>query len=241
MVMREIAPEVTDIVKEEGGGIFTLCYQCGMCTGVCSWNRVTSFSVRRLVHRAQLGIADFEDEEIWRCVACKLCVQYCPRGIEMPDIMRALRRVIVEIGAGIVPHSLRITAKNIAAVGNPLGEPQEKRTDWAKSLGIKTFTKGTEILYFACCYQSYDPRCQRVAQAAVNILKKADVDFGILGTEQSCCGESIRKAGHESLFQSLAQSVRFSCGSPRGFPTAAIFLAVIRSERGKIKAHQGIK
>jgi len=206
LVMREIAPEVTDLVKEEGGGIFTLCYQCGMCTGVCPWNRVTSFSVRRLVHRAQLGLVDFEDEEIWRCVACKLCVQYCPRGVEVPDIMRALRRVIVEVGAGIVPHPLRVTAKNIAAAGNPLGEPQEKRMDWAKDLGIKAFAKGTEILYFACCYQSYDPRCQRVARAAVNILKKADVDFGILDTEQSCCGESIRKAGHESLFQSLAQN-----------------------------------
>lgn len=204
--MQEISPEVTDVVKEEGGGILKLCYQCGTCTGICPWNRVGSFLVRRLIHKGQLGIVDFEDEELWRCVGCKLCVQLCPRSIEVPDIMKALRRVVIEVGAGIAPHSLRITAKNIAAVGNPMGEPQEKRTDWAKDLSIKTFTKGTDILYFACCYQAYDSRQLFGTLAAVNILQKAKVDFGILGAEQSCCGESIRKAGHESLFRSLAQN-----------------------------------
>lgn len=61
-------------------------------------------------------------------------------------------------------------------------------------------------MYFPCCIPAYDPRIQRVAQATANILKKAGVDFGILGSKESCCGESIRKAGNEGLFQSLAQS-----------------------------------
>ena len=72
-------------------------------------------------------------------------------------------------------------------------------------LGVKTFTKGTDILYFPCCIQAYDPIIQKVALATVSVLKKAEVDFGILGAELSCCGESIRKSGSESLFQSLAQ------------------------------------
>jgi len=120
--------------------------------------------------------------------------------------MTALRRVIVEVGVGKVPDSLRIVFKSISAVGNPLGEPPEKRADWARDLGVKTYTKGTEILYFPCCVPAYDPIVQRVARATVNILKKADVDFGILGVKETCCGESVRKAGNESLFQSLAQS-----------------------------------
>ena len=153
-----------------------------------------------------IGLTDFEDEDVWTCVSCRLCVQRCPRGIEVPDIMRALRRVIVEVGVGKAPDSLRIAIKNISGVGNPLGEPSEKRTDWVKDLGVKTYTKGTEILYFPCCYQVYDPSIQRVARATVNILKKASVDFGILGGNEVCCGESARKAGSESLFQSLAQN-----------------------------------
>jgi Fe-S oxidoreductase len=117
-----------------------------------------------------------------------------------------LRRVILEVGAGIVPHSLRISEKNISAVGNPLGEPPEKRMDWAKDLSVKTFTKETEILYFPCCYQTYDPPTKKTAVATVKILQKAKVDFGIPDNNVVCCGESIRKAGAESLFQRLAKT-----------------------------------
>ncbi len=198
--------EATDVILEAGGDPFRLCYNCGVCTGICPWNLVISFNPRRIMHEAQLGVIGFEAEKIWTCVACRACVQNCPRGVEIPDVMRALRRVVVELGVAKVPDSLRIVVKNISGVGNPLGEPRENRADWAKDLGVKTFTRGTEILYFPCCYQAYDPSHQRVARAAVNILKKADVDFGILGAEQSCCGESVRKAGQESLFQSLAQN-----------------------------------
>lgn len=206
--MQTVAPfkEVIDIIKEEGGDALKLCYQCGVCSATCPWNLVRSFIVRRVMHQAQLGLVDFEAEEMWLCVTCGACVQRCPRGVEIIDIMRALRRVISEVGIAKVPDSLRIAIKNISGVGNPLGEPPETRADWAKGLGVKTYTEGTELLYFPCCIPAYDPRLQRVAQATVNILKKADVDFGILGTKESCCGESVRKAGQENLFQSLTQS-----------------------------------
>ena len=62
-----------------------------------------------------------------------------------------------------------------------------------------------EILYFPGCYLCYDPRVKKVARATVEILKKAGVDFGILGTEENCCGESIRKTGDEELFKRLAR------------------------------------
>jgi len=206
--MEAVAPlrEAVDIIKDEGGDIFKLCYQCGICSATCPWNLVRSFIVRKFIHQAQLGLTDFEDEDVWTCVGCRLCVDRCPRGVEVPHIMRALRRVIVEVGAGKIPDSLRIATKNIAGTGNPLGEPREERADWAKDLGIKTYTQGTEILYFPCCYQVYDPVIRKAALATVNILKKADVDFGILSDSVVCCGESARKSGSESLFQNLAQT-----------------------------------
>ncbi|MDP2932498.1 MAG: (Fe-S)-binding protein, partial [Chloroflexota bacterium] len=206
--MQSVAPvsEVVDIIKEQGGDVFKACYQCGLCSGTCPWNLVKSFFPRRLIHQAQLGLIDFEGEEVWQCCACRLCVDRCPRGVELPTIMRALRRVVVEVGAGKVPDSLRIVSKNLSSLGNPLGEPAERRSDWAKGLGVKTFTPGTEVLYFPCCYQTYDPTMQKVARAAVSLLQRADVDFGILDGGGVCCGEAIRKAGSETLFQSLAES-----------------------------------
>jgi Fe-S oxidoreductase len=198
--------EVIDIVNEEGGEILKLCYQCGTCTAVCPWNKVRSFIVRRIMHQGQLGLIDFEAEDIWLCATCNNCVKQCPRGVEIIDVMRALRRAIIELGIAKVPDSLRITVKNISAVGNPLGEPAENRANWARDLNVKLHTQETEILYFPCCIPEYDPSVQRVARAAVNIFKKAKVDFGILGSKANCCGESVRKAGDENLFQQLAQN-----------------------------------
>jgi len=207
-LMEAVAPykEAVDIIKEEGGDLLKLCYQCGLCTATCPWNLVKSFLVRKIMHQGQLGLIDFENEEIWMCATCNACVQRCPRGVEIIDIMRAMRRAIVEFGIGGIPDSLRISIKNISGVGNPLGEPTENRADWAKDLDVKTFEKGTDILYFSCCIPAYDPSVQRVARATVNILKKAKVDFGILGAKENCCGESARKAGQESLFNNLAQA-----------------------------------
>jgi Fe-S oxidoreductase len=198
--------EVVDIINEEGGEILKLCYQCGTCTAVCPWNKVRSFIVRRIMHQGQLGLVDFEDEDVWLCATCNNCVKRCPRGVEIIDVMRALRRAVTELGIAKVPDSLRITIKNISGVGNPLGEAEDKRANWAQDLDIKLHTQGTEVLYFPCCIPEYDPSVQRVARATAAVLKKAGVNFGILGNRANCCGESVRKAGDEAVFKQLAQN-----------------------------------
>lgn len=198
--------EAVDLVVEVGGDAVKQCYQCGLCSGTCPWNLVKRFNVREMIHQAQLGIIDFEADEMWSCTTCRACVQRCPRGVSIIDIMKALRRAIVEFSIGGIPDSLRLSAKNISGVGNPTGEAEEKRVDWAKDLDVKTFSKGTEVLYLSCCIPAYDSLARDMALAAVKIMKKAGVNFGILGVQEVCCGESVRKAGQEELFQSLAQT-----------------------------------
>lgn len=206
--MAAIAPfqDAIDIIKEEGGEICKLCYQCGTCTSTCPWNLVRSFLVRKAMHQAQLGVVDFESEDVWLCVTCKWCVDRCPRGVGIIDVWRSFRRSIVEMGIGGVPDSIRLTSKNISGTGNPQGEDREKRSDWAREAGVKTFTKGMDVLFFPCCYSTYDSKLIRVAKATAKVLQKAGVTFGIIGNEQNCCGESIRKAGSEELFKSLVQT-----------------------------------
>lgn len=215
--------EAIDAVVEAGGTALKQCYQCGLCTGTCPWNLVRSFPTRKLIHQSQLGVVDFESEDTWICATCRACVVRCPRGVAIIDIMKALRGVVVGMGAGYIPDSLRVTLKNIAGTGNPLGESAEKRTDWAKDLEVKPFTKDTEILYFSCCVPAYDPNIKRVARATASILSKAGVNFGILGSRENCCGESVRKAGNESLFQTLAQS------NIRTFSEGAVAKVVVSS------------
>jgi len=199
-------PEVIDLIKEEGGDPLKLCYQCGTCSATCPWNLVKNFIVRKIMHQGQLGLIDFESEELWMCATCKACVDRCPRGVAIIDVMRSMRRAIVEFSVGGIPDGLRISMKNISATGNPLGESEDNRADWAKNLDIKPFTKGMDVLYFSCCIPAYDPSVQRVAKATASVFKKAGVNFGILGTAEKCCGESVRKAGDENLFKTLAET-----------------------------------
>lgn len=196
--------EAAEAVIEAGGEALKSCYQCGLCTATCPWNLVRSFLTRRLIHGAQLGLVELESEDVWLCATCGACVEQCPRGVEIIDIMRALRRIGSQWTAS--PKSLRTVMVSLGTVGNPMGEAREKRADWAKNLGVKTFAPGTEFLYFPCCTPAYDPQAKRIALATVNVLNKTGVDFAILGQEENCCGESARKAGEEELFQRLAQA-----------------------------------
>lgn len=196
--------EGADIIKEMGGETFKLCFQCGLCTATCPWNTCRAFLPHKMFRQAQFGLAALEDEEWWLCTSCAACVRRCPRGVSIIDIMKAVRSIMME--SQMMPASLRNVVASLASVGNPWGEEPKKRADWAQGLDIKTFTKGTEFLYFPCCTPAYDSRLINIGRATASILQQTGADFGILGPKESCCGESIHKAGNNSLFEKLAKS-----------------------------------
>jgi Fe-S oxidoreductase len=198
--------EIVDVIKESGGEAFKRCYECGLCDVVCPWNRVRPFSMRKIVREATFGLTEIEGEEIWRCTTCGICPQKCPRDVKQIESGVSLRRIATEYG--IFPTSvrpLRGVSASLIGEGNPLSEARKKRADWAEGLDVKPFTEGMEVLYFVGCYLSYDARLKRVAAATANILNRAGVDFGILGTRENCCGESVRKTGGEDVFKTLAR------------------------------------
>lgn len=206
--METVAPlkEAIDEIKESGADAVKFCYQCGKCDTVCPWNRVRTFSMRKLIREATFGLTEIENEEIWRCTTCGKCAQRCPRDVKQIQDMIALRRFAT--GYGVFPEAVkpvRAASSGLLAEGNPFGEERSKRADWAAGLSVKPFVEGMEVLYFPGCYLSYDSRLKKVAAATVKILNKAGVDFGILGTKENCCGESIRKTGNEELFKRLAR------------------------------------
>jgi len=203
-----VAPfkEVIDEIKEKGGDAVKFCYQCGKCDTVCPWNRVRKFSMRKLIREATFGVSEIEKEEIWRCTTCGKCPQRCPRDVKQIDDMISLRRMAT--GYGVFPAAVkpyRAVSSGLTGQGNPFNEDRKTRADWAEGLNVKTFAEGMDVLYFPCCYCSYDPRLKKVAQATVKILQKAGVDFGILGSKENCCGESIRRTGNEEVFKKLAK------------------------------------
>lgn len=203
--METVTPfkEISDVIEEKGGESFQLCYQCGICDAVCPWNKVTSFSMRKIVRQATLGLTEIDEEEIWRCTTCGTCPSRCPRGVDQIKAGVSLRRIATEYG--VTPGSITTVSGHLNAEGNSLGGERAKRGDWAEGLGLKQFEEGTEILYYTGCYYSYDPRMKKVAVATAKILNKAGIDFGIMGSKEVCCGESIRKTGDEDTFKRLAR------------------------------------
>jgi Fe-S oxidoreductase len=198
--------EIIEVIKSQGGDPFKRCFQCGLCDAVCPWNRVTTFSMRKLVREATFGLTEIESEELWRCTTCGRCPQQCPRDVKQIESGVALRRIATEYG--VFPPSvkpIRSVSASLTGEGNPLNEERKKRAEWAEGLGVRAFAEGMEVLYFPGCYLSYDPRLKKVAQATAAVLNQAGVDFGILGAEENCCGESIRKTGDEALFKRLAR------------------------------------
>ncbi|MCF8042438.1 MAG: (Fe-S)-binding protein [Desulfarculaceae bacterium] len=198
--------EIVEVIKDNGGDAFKLCFQCGLCDTVCPWNRVRDFSMRKIVRQATFGFTDIESEDIWRCTTCGLCPSRCPRDVKQIESGVALRRIATEYG--VFPTAvkpIRTISGSLMGEGNPLSEERKDRAKWAEGLGVKTFSQEMEILYFPGCYLSYDQRLKKVAKATAQVLKAAGVDFGILGEKESCCGESIRKTGDEDVFRRLAK------------------------------------
>ncbi len=144
--------------------------------------------------------------EIWACTTCGACVEACPVFIEHIDKIVELRRerVLME---GDFPAELNQTFKGMENNFNPWGIGFSSRADWADGLEIKRFDNGanSDTLWFVGCAGAYDDRVKKVSLAFAKILKRANVDFAILGTEEKCCGETARRLGNEYLAQTLME------------------------------------
>ncbi len=64
--------------------------------------------------------------------------------------------------------------------------------------------KRPEVLFWVGCAGSFDDRAKKITKAFVKLLHNANVDFAVLGTEESCTGDPAKRAGNEFLFQMQA-------------------------------------
>ncbi len=210
MEPKYVSLEMRDYIVSMGAETVNWCMQCGLCTNLCPWRLVPGetsekFNIRHMQRLGQMGMEGFEDELVlFACSTCGMCQTNCPRGVQIIDNVRGMRASIV--GAGMAPANLRPILGSAHANGNPWSGPREKRTAWQEGLDVPAFGPDTEYFLFVCCHSCYDPRSTKVAQSIVKLLKAAGVSFGVIGEEESCCGESVRKVGDEELFQKLAQS-----------------------------------
>jgi Fe-S oxidoreductase len=143
------------------------------------------------------------DDTLWSCTTCFTCKARCPKGLTPFDVVIKMREVVVEEGR--VPPTIRDALENIFNHGNPWGRIRSKRSEWAEGLDVKPFSEEADLLYFVGCTPAYDPRCQEVAKALVQVFDAAGVRFGTLGNDESCCGSSVYGMGEKGLFDLLVE------------------------------------
>ncbi|MCC6720872.1 MAG: (Fe-S)-binding protein [Bacteroidia bacterium] len=61
-----------------------------------------------------------------------------------------------------------------------------------------------DILFWVGCAGSFDQRAQKITKSFAKILQHCNINFAILGTEESCTGDPAKRAGNEFLFQMQA-------------------------------------
>jgi Fe-S oxidoreductase/nitrate reductase gamma subunit len=145
--------------------------------------------------------------ELWACTNCMYCMEHCSASIEHVPKIVGMRQYKVLTEADFAPE-LQLTYRNMENNSNPWGIGAHLRADWAKELGITTLAEdpNVEYLFYVGCAGSFDDRGKKVSAALTKILKAAGVSFGILGTEEGCCGDSAMRGGNEYLYQTLAQA-----------------------------------
>ena len=209
---------VTELADMSWKDIFDAdaCTKCKRCQDRCpAWNTDKPLSPMKLVN--QIGDLAFDKDEqplidtitkdvLWSCTTCRACQEICPASIEHVSKIVDMRRSLV-LMEGEFPGEEVMTAMEQTEVnGNPLGMGYASRGEWAQELDVSLVSDGAEldVLYFTGCYGSFDKRNISVAKSFVTLCNSAGVKVGILGKEEKCCGEPMRKMGNEYLYQSLA-------------------------------------
>tara|TARA_B100001029_G_C15061545_1_gene458976 strand:+ start:2574 stop:4586 length:2013 start_codon:yes stop_codon:yes gene_type:complete len=200
------------------------CTECARCTTVCPANSTGKLlspmkvitDIRADLYQNTLGFGNQEDlvggrisaEELWACTTCGACMEECPVLIDHVPAITDMRRHLV-LSEGIPPEKASESLENTMQNGNPWGFQKSDRLKWATDAGLKlpsiAIKKEVDVLYWVGCAGAYDPRNQGIAQSIVKILNAAEVDFAVLGKEESCSGDSARRLGEEYLFETLAQ------------------------------------
>jgi Fe-S oxidoreductase len=205
---------------------FDACVRCGRCEEVCP----VSFSgmpyspkqfIQSMRTAMQSGLVNpngnghgdpemisdvITEDTAWYCTTCGACLERCPAFVNPVDEIIDLRRYQV-LTTGKMPKSIGDVMRNMERQGNPWGMPPEDRISWTKDLDVRQLDPGDEVdvLLYLGCAGAYDERNKKVAQSVVKILNQADIDYGVLGLDEMCCGETSRRLGHEYLFQMMVE------------------------------------
>jgi Fe-S oxidoreductase len=202
-----------------------VCANCGRCDRVCpAFNTSSKLSPRALIYkelrkyafnegsRYLKGEKDIKSmlegyvtpEEVWDCYFCIACSTVCPVFNEHYRVLIQLRRKLLE--AGELDPGMQDVLMSFYRYGNSFMKPPKERASWTNKLDFKVkdaSKEEVEYLWYVGDYASFHPMLQRVTRTVALVLKKLDVDYGILYSAEQNAGNDLRRMGEEGLFEML--------------------------------------
>ncbi|HXO49011.1 MAG TPA: (Fe-S)-binding protein, partial [Mycobacterium sp.] len=168
-------------------------------------------AARPLVGTAEQG-GVIDPDVLWSCVNCGACVEQCPVDIEHIDHIVDMRRYQVMMESEF-PSELSVLFKNLETKANPWGQNAGDRTNWISEVDFDVPVYGEDVdsfdgyeyLFWVGCAGAYDDKAKKTTKAVAELLAIAGVKYLVLGTGETCNGDSARRSGNEFLFQQLAQ------------------------------------
>ena len=195
------------------------CVECGRCTNVCPANLSNRpLNPKTIITKMRDAMAQKpgEDLDFWEnpiyssveldsCTTCGACMEECPANIEHVQTIMGLKRYKA-LTLGDIPAAAGNSVNNIRINGNPWGVSQDDRFNWAEGMDVPIIEAGKKVdyLYYVGCAGSYDDGNKKVVRDTIGLLKKAGVDFAVMGKTEKCNGDPIRRFGDEYSFYEIA-------------------------------------
>lgn len=94
---RKIKDPFVAKVQELSGQNLLACYQCGKCSAGCPAVSQMDILPNQIIRYAQLGFKDelLQSKSIWICASCMTCNARCPKGINIAEVIEAIRQILL--------------------------------------------------------------------------------------------------------------------------------------------------
>ena len=169
------------------------CSRCGFCQAVCpvfgatlrpALNARGKMLILKEVMDGTIDLNDELIETLFQCTTCASCAENCPSGVNVPDIIKQVRKDMVNIGSchpafkGM--NEVLKNHTNIYAEDEPEDFERERN-------------KKAEYVYFIGCVGSY--REDEATLETLDLLDRLNVDYTLI--DEVCCSGVLEDVGYD--------------------------------------------
>jgi heterodisulfide reductase subunit D len=157
-------------------------------------------------------------EIFFQCSLCGACEEFCHNSenpniefathkwMENVAVYEALRADLVEAGFALEDH--QDMNDFLLKLDNPYGRDKAEKLEWTEDLNFKTkdaLKEPVDVLFYVGCTSALSPSTRVIAKSTAKILNKLNVNFGILGDKEICCGSVAKRTGDLKAFNHVLE------------------------------------